>query len=156
MERALLNGRCPEFADGLDGDAEPWPAQPLLDALSEQVMAVGLPRAAAKHPSIVPSALAAVLDLALRWESVRGSGGVRAGSSEGEGGADASRGSVAEAAEASAPLDEELEGSYEAEEGSYESATRAESDAVGDGSGGDDEAATEGAEVDAARFKLSD
>ncbi|KAL1525635.1 hypothetical protein AB1Y20_020488 [Prymnesium parvum] len=70
--QALLKGRLPDYA-GIDaGRRADWPPQPLRDAIADAVSAVGLPRTAAQHPSIIPSALAAILDLSLRWEARRG------------------------------------------------------------------------------------
>ena len=64
--RALTAGRVPDF-DGVDTSSAPWPPQPLLGSLSDAMGKLGLPRTTARHPSLVPAALAAVLAATARF-----------------------------------------------------------------------------------------
>ena len=56
----------PDF-DGVDVDATPWPSQPLLGALCEAMIELQLPRATARHPSLVRAALTAVLEATMKF-----------------------------------------------------------------------------------------
>ena len=79
--RCLAAGRVPElegdaadFAPQLDGDAadfapQPWPSQPLFGQLTSQISTLGLPKFSARHPSLVPALLAALLDASQTWEA---------------------------------------------------------------------------------------
>ena len=63
---ALASGRVPDW-DGVDMDASPWPEQPLRSTLSDTIIRIGLPRTTARHPSLIPAALAAVWQATLRF-----------------------------------------------------------------------------------------
>ena len=48
----------------------PWPPQPLLGTLTDTLSRLSLPRATARHPSLVPAALAAVLAAASEFDAL--------------------------------------------------------------------------------------
>ena len=50
---ALAAGRLPDYG-GADGGLPPWPPQPLLGTLTDTLSRLSLPRATARHPSLVP------------------------------------------------------------------------------------------------------
>ena len=64
--RALAAGRVPDFA-GIDAGDELWPPQPLLGTLCEAMIKIGMPRTTMRHPSIIPAALAAVLEACSKY-----------------------------------------------------------------------------------------
>jgi len=65
--RALGSGRVPDYA-GVDADSAPWPPEPLLGALGSAMRRLDMPRTTSRHPSLIPTALAAVLAAAVRFE----------------------------------------------------------------------------------------
>jgi hypothetical protein len=67
---ALAAGRLPDYG-GADGGLPPWPPQPLLGTLTDTLSRLSLPRATARHPSLVPAALAAVLAAASEFDARR-------------------------------------------------------------------------------------
>ncbi|EOD39555.1 hypothetical protein EMIHUDRAFT_200063 [Emiliania huxleyi CCMP1516] len=67
---ALAAGRLPDYG-GTDGGLPPWPPQPLLGTLTDTLSRLSLPRATARHPSLVPAALAAVLAAASEFDARR-------------------------------------------------------------------------------------
>eukprot|EP00962_Isochrysis_galbana_P034237 scaffold11561_cov99-Isochrysis_galbana.AAC.1 len=69
--RALGSGRVPDY-EGVDADQAAWPPEPLLSALSSAMGQMDMPRTTARHPSLIPAALEAVLAAAVRFEAQAG------------------------------------------------------------------------------------
>ena len=64
--RALAAGRAPDFG-GLDDASMAWPSQPLRSALEMTMTSIDLPRVTARHPSLIPAALMALLAASVRF-----------------------------------------------------------------------------------------
>ena len=64
--RTLAAGRTPDFGQ-IDAHEAMWPAEPLLSALTATMASLHMPRTTARHPSLIPAALEAVLAAALRF-----------------------------------------------------------------------------------------